>query len=116
MHSLACTNDCSCSMFGCSCPVLERINVFKYLGLLIYDHLKWKSPIWTITSKLELSCSATYHEQHNYPTRVFGLIYDKLGKPVLEYSITTHGQRANYLNTKLKSTHKNTERNSFSMW
>lgn len=83
----------SCNGFSenCNCPLIERVQNIKYLGLFIHETFKWKFHIEKITNKLRY-CLYTFYYLKNFVSMSFlKQLYFSWVQSIVSYGITSWG-------------------------
>lgn len=76
--------------------ILERVNIFNFLGVTIDSDLSWKSHINKIAGKISRTVGILARLKHQLPQSVLLNIYNGLVVPQINYSILCWG----FVNTK----------------
>jgi hypothetical protein len=78
----------------CSCPKLERVHEYKYLGLIIDDNLRWHAHINLVLSKLRTACAYLYQLRRRSKI-ILRKLYFAFAQAVLQYCIIFWGSAYN---------------------
>lgn len=70
---------------------IEIVNTYKYLGLHLDIHFKWKTHIEALQNKLRSTAYALYHLSNCSPTNILRQVYFSLGESYLRHGITAWG-------------------------
>lgn len=84
-HSL-CTNN-----LNCNCPLIQKVNTFKYLGLHIDQNLKWKSHVQYLRSKLRIHMHTFYYLRKYVDQKFLKTLYFAWVQSILQYGIVVWG-------------------------
>ena len=83
--------------------VIERVNVFKLLGVWLQDNLKWNKHIEEITRRAnkelyhQRDCRKSYH-----PTHVDLTIFKSIIRPTLEFTSPVWGGTSKHLKDEVE--------------
>ena len=70
---------------------IERVTVFKFLGILIDSNLAWSPHCNYIAYKLSRICGVVSGLKHYVPTHILTIIYNSLFLSHISYGITSWG-------------------------
>ena len=93
--------------------LLERKQFIKYLGVLIHEHLSWKTHIDSLCNKISGIVGVISKLRHYLPTRVLLTMYRSMIHPLLLYGISIWGQASKLLINKLLVRQKRALRSIF---
>lgn len=88
-------HECLHSQFlKCQCNTyVDWVENFKYLGLIIDDHLDWELNTTSIVKKLR-SCVYVFHNLRNVlPLKVMKILYHSLVESAISYGLLTYGKK-----------------------
>ena len=83
--------------------IIERVNIFKLLGVLLQDNLKWNKHVEEITRRANgklyhlRDCRKSYH-----PTHVGLTIFKSIIRPTLEHAPPVWGGKPKYRQDKVE--------------
>jgi hypothetical protein len=83
-----CTGRVGC---GCTCPTLERVDCYKYLGVYIDKHLRWDSHVDQTLKKCRKMIYVFKILRDVFNTRILRTIYFAMVQSILEYGIIGWG-------------------------
>lgn len=79
---------------GCNCNLLvDWVQHFKYLGLIIDDHLDWEIHTTSVLKKLRSYVYVFYKLRATIPLKVMKIVYHSLVESAISYGLTTYGKR-----------------------
>lgn len=82
---------CRRSQKTCSCPVIDRVSEFKYLGVMVDQRLSWQSHIDLVASRLRKLIWIFKTLRHVATKKLLNHIYVALVQSIIIYSITVWG-------------------------
>ena len=71
--------------------MIEHVNEFKFLGILIDSHLSWAPHINYVANKLSRINSILTKLKHFLPQDILQIIYNALFQSHINYGITSWG-------------------------
>lgn len=78
----------------CSCPVLERVDEIKYLGIIIDQFLTFKPHIKVLVTRLRKLIYIFKTLRHVADRQIIKMVYDALCQSLTQYCITSWGGAA----------------------
>lgn len=118
-------HDLNCTGRDCNCPIIERVEQYQYLGILLDDKLTWEKYTTVLANKLKSSIRTFYFlnnicSEHLMKSLYFALIHSRL-----QYAIHCWGGTFKYNTEKLRVIqnffiriilHKNKRESSFPLF
>ena len=77
---------------------IERVYVFNFLGLIMDEHLNWKSHVEKISNKCSKTIGVLNKLKYLLPLTVKLILYNSLILPHLNYGIMTWGYKCDRIN------------------
>lgn len=95
-HEEHCGLDCN------SCQVIERVDNFKYLGLVMDEKMKWEAHINSIHKKIKFSIRQFYFLKNFCDQKLLRCLYFALVQSKIQYGLTCWGNTFKYLINKIR--------------
>ena len=86
-HSVSCTGTSN----NCVCPLLERVEKVKYLGLHISQNLNWTNQITQLSNKIRKLIPKLYHLRNTFSIKTLKQIYYAFVHSQLQQNILVWG-------------------------
>ena len=83
--------------------LIECVDEFNYLGLIINKHLKWNSHVNKMGNKISHTISVINKPKHLIPQKTLLTIYNSLILPHINYCILAWGHDSNRTSKKKQS-------------
>lgn len=93
-----------CDHQNCDCPLIEKCNSIKYLGLTIDHHLRWNEHVNSITKKVRYITSKFYQLRYILSKKCLLAVYDALVVSIIRYCIIIWGGLFNNVSKQLQVT------------
>lgn len=84
-----------CDTQNCACPVLQKVSSFKYLGILVDQHIRWSSHITYINNRLRSLIHKFYILRSILSRKNMLILYNSLAESLLRYCIVAWGAAFN---------------------
>ena len=81
----------TCNRQNCNCPIIEKCNSARYLGLTVDHHLRWTEHINSITKKVRYITTKFYQLRSILTKRCLLSVYDALVESIIRYCIIVWG-------------------------
>ena len=82
--------------------ILERVEITKFLGVLIQENLNWNSHIDYICNKISRTTGILSRLKHYIPKYILRIIYNSLCMSYISYAVTVWGGSSNESLKRLK--------------
>lgn len=76
---------------SCSCPSLQKTDVFKYLGVFIDQLLNWHAQIDNLTARMRKLIYIFKNLRSSANHKTLRLVYSALGESITRYCISVWG-------------------------
>lgn len=77
---------------SCTCPEIELVNSYTYLGLTIDNHINWGQQIERVCNKLRQFMANMYILNSRIPYKVKLALYNSLAESYIQYGISSYGR------------------------
>ena len=84
-------HDPTCDLHECNCEIIERVSIYKYLGLYIDESLKFGTHVSKLMAKLRSGVAVLYRLRHLGTVSLRKTIYSALIESHLAYMIVVYG-------------------------
>ena len=68
---------------------IKRVVFVTFLGVIVHEHLSWKSHMEVLLSKIRIPCSIVHKIRNHLSQRILLLLYNSMIKSLLRYCIMT---------------------------
>ena len=80
-----------CNAQICSCPSIESVDRYKYLGVIIDKQLSWKPHVEYLLGKLRFGLLIIYRLRKSFSVRLLRLVYFSFFQSYLQYCLVAYG-------------------------
>lgn len=78
--------------YRCSCPTIDVVNEYRYLGLIMDNRFKWTSHINSVCNKLRSILAKFRLIKNKIPYKTLLTLYKSLGETVIGYGLGSYGR------------------------